>query len=60
MYELRLFALEQLSGMGANLFLCDPHRMIVDGPRTLNGRRLDTRDPTLRDGVDRRRAGGEG
>ena len=49
MYELRLFALEQLSGMGANLFLCDPHRMIVDGPRTLNGRRLDTRD--LRSGM---------
>ena len=49
MYELRLFALEQLSGMGANLFLCDPHRMIVDGPRTLKGRTLDTRD--LRSGM---------
>ena len=60
MYELRLFALEQLSGMGANLFLCDPHRMIVDGPRTLNGRRLDTRD--LRSGMalDRCCVGGEG
>ncbi len=49
MYELRLFALEQLSGMGANLFLCDPHRMIVDGPRTLKGGTLDTRD--LRSGM---------
>ena len=49
MYELRLFALEQLSGMGANLFLCDPHRMIVDGPSRLNGRDLDTRD--LRSGM---------
>ena len=49
MYELRLFALEQLSGMGANLFLCDPHRMIVDGPRRLKGRALDTRD--LRSGM---------
>ena len=49
MYELRLFALEQLSGMGANLFLCDPHRMIVDGPRRLQGRNLDTRD--LRSGM---------
>ena len=49
MYELRLFALEQLSGMGANLFLCDPHRMIVDGPRRLKGRELDTRD--LRSGM---------
>ena len=31
LYELRLFALEQLSGMGAELFLCDPHRIIVTG-----------------------------
>lgn len=49
MYELRLFALEQLSGMGANLFICDPHRMIVDGPTRLKGRDLDTRD--LRSGM---------
>lgn len=49
MYELRLFALEQLSGMGANLFLCDPHRIIVDGPSDLTGRNLDTRD--LRSGM---------
>lgn len=49
MYELRLFALEQLSGMGANLFLCDPHRMIVNGPSRLKGRDLDTRD--LRSGM---------
>ena len=49
MYELRLFALEQLSGMGADLFLCDPHRMIVNGPSKLNGRNLDTRD--LRSGM---------
>lgn len=49
MYELRLFALEQLSGMGANLFLCDPHRIIVDGPCALNSRNLDTRD--LRSGM---------
>ena len=49
MYELRLFALEQLSGMNANLFLCDPHRMIVDGPASLIGRTLDSRD--LRSGM---------
>ena len=49
MYELRLFALEQLSGMGADLFLCDPHRMTVNGPRRLSGRNLDTRD--LRSGM---------
>jgi UDP-N-acetylglucosamine 1-carboxyvinyltransferase len=44
MYELRLFALEQLSGMGADLFLCDPHRIIVEGPRRLRARTLDSRD----------------
>src|SRR4030095_14344424 len=44
MYELRLFALEQLSGMGADLFLCDSHRIIVTGPRRLRGRTLDSRD----------------
>jgi UDP-N-acetylglucosamine 1-carboxyvinyltransferase len=49
LYELRLFALEQLSGMSADLFLCDPHRIIVTGPRKLRGRPLDSRD--LRSGI---------
>lgn len=49
MYELRLFALEQLSGMGADFFLCDPHRIIVTGPTRLRGRILDGRD--LRSGM---------
>ena len=49
LYELRLFALEQLSGMSADLFLCDPHRIIVTGPRKLKGRPLDSRD--LRSGM---------
>lgn len=44
MYELRLFALEQLSGMRADLFLCDPHRIVVSGPTQLRGRSLDSRD----------------
>jgi UDP-N-acetylglucosamine 1-carboxyvinyltransferase len=49
LYELRLFALEQLSAMGAGLFLCDPHRIIVSGPTRLRGRHLDSRD--LRSGM---------
>jgi len=49
LYELRLFALEQLSGMSADLFLCDPHRIIATGPRQLRGRPLDSRD--LRSGM---------
>jgi len=49
LYELRLFALEQLSAMRADLFLCDPHRIIVTGPTRLRGRALDSRD--LRSGM---------
>jgi UDP-N-acetylglucosamine 1-carboxyvinyltransferase len=50
MYELRLFALEQMSGMGADLFLADAHRIIVTGPTRLRGgRNLDSRD--LRSGM---------
>ncbi len=50
MYELRLFALEQMSGMGADLFLANAHRIIVNGPTKLRGGRiLDSRD--LRSGM---------
>ena len=49
LYELRLFALEQMSAMRADLFLCDPHRIIVSGPSRLRGRSLDSRD--LRSGM---------
>jgi UDP-N-acetylglucosamine 1-carboxyvinyltransferase len=49
LYELRLFALEQMSAMRADFFLCDPHRIIVNGPTKLQGRALDTRD--LRSGM---------
>jgi UDP-N-acetylglucosamine 1-carboxyvinyltransferase len=50
MYELRLFALEQMSGMGADMFLADAHRIIVTGPTKLRGGRvLDSRD--LRSGM---------
>ena len=50
MYELRLFALEQMSGMGADMFLADAHRIIVTGATKLRGGRiLDSRD--LRSGM---------
>ena len=50
MYELRLFALEQMSGMGADMFLADAHRIIITGPTKLRGgRTLDSRD--LRSGM---------
>ena len=44
MYELRLFALEQLSAMRADLFLCDPHRIIVSGADQAQRPSLDSRD----------------
>ena len=55
MYELRLFALDQMSGMRADFFLCDPHRIIVSGPSRLRGRSLDSRD--LRSGMSLDRGG---
>jgi UDP-N-acetylglucosamine 1-carboxyvinyltransferase len=30
--------------MKADLFLCDPHRIIISGPTRLRGRDLDSRD----------------
>ena len=44
MSELRRLASEQMSGMGADLFLCDPPRIIVTGPAKLRGKALDSRD----------------
>ena len=61
MYELRLFALEQLSSMRADLFLCDPHRIIVTGPTKLRGRVARQPRHPFRHGAGRRGArGGRG
>ena len=58
LYELRLFALEQLSGMGADLFLCDPHRIIVTGTEAAARPAARQPRPALGDGAHRRGAGG--
>ena len=58
LYELRLFALEQLSGMSADLFLCDPHRIIVTGPKRLRGPAARQPRPAIGHGADCRGAGG--
>ena len=47
LYELRLFALEQLSGMSGDLFFCDPHRIIVTGSAA--AARPSARQPRSRD-----------
>lgn len=49
MYEGRLFYVDKLISMGANITLCDPHRAIVYGPTQLQGKQLES--PDLRAGM---------
>lgn len=48
-YEGRLFYVDKLNKMGANVILCDPHRCLVEGPRTLRGTSLES--PDIRAGI---------
>lgn len=48
-YEGRLFFTDQLNVMGANIVMCDPHRVVVNGPTLLQGRKLIS--PDLRAGI---------
>ncbi|MFH1430452.1 MAG: UDP-N-acetylglucosamine 1-carboxyvinyltransferase [Candidatus Uhrbacteria bacterium] len=48
-YEGRLFFIDKLNKMGANIILCDPHRCVVEGPRRLFGTRLES--PDIRAGI---------
>ena len=48
-YEGRLFYTDKLSTMGANIIMCDPHRVIVNGPTPLLGKKLES--PDLRAGM---------
>ena len=47
-FESRLFYTDMLRQMGANIIMCDPHRVIVNGPTKLYGRKLTS--PDLRAG----------
>ena len=49
MYETRMFFTDKLVSMGANITLCDPHRVIVTGPTPLHGRH--TASPDIRAGM---------
>ena len=49
MYESRMFFIDKLSIMGANIVLCDPHRVIVNGPTQLKGQELSS--PDIRAGI---------
>jgi UDP-N-acetylglucosamine 1-carboxyvinyltransferase len=49
MFENRLFFVDKLISMGAEITICDPHRAIVIGPRRLRGQRLSS--PDIRAGM---------
>jgi len=49
MFENRLFFTDKLVSMGARIILCDPHRVIVNGPVKLYGQRMSS--PDIRAGM---------
>ena len=49
MYEGRMYFTDKLSGMGAQIVLCDPHRCIVQGPVELIGENVES--PDIRAGL---------
>jgi len=49
MYPSRMFFIDKLVSMGAQIILCDPHRCIVNGPTPLNAEKLDS--PDIRAGI---------
>lgn len=44
MFEGRMFFVDMLQGMGAQIILCDPHRVVVVGPQRLQGTRVQSPD----------------
>ena len=49
MFESRLFWVDKLIAMGAQIILCDPHRVVVSGPSPLNGALVSS--PDIRAGM---------
>ncbi|MBI1389471.1 MAG: UDP-N-acetylglucosamine 1-carboxyvinyltransferase [bacterium] len=49
MFESRLFFVDKLIAMGANIILCDPHRAVVVGPTPLRGQTMSS--PDIRAGM---------
>lgn len=48
-FEGRLFYIDLLNRMGANIILCDPHRALVQGPTPLRGKNIES--PDIRAGI---------
>jgi UDP-N-acetylglucosamine 1-carboxyvinyltransferase len=49
MYPSRMFFIDKLVSMGAQIVLCDPHRCIVQGPTQLAGEKMES--PDIRAGM---------
>ena len=49
MFESRMYFVDPLIQMGANIIVCDPHRVIVTGPSQLGGQTV--RSPDIRAGM---------
>jgi len=49
MFESRMYFVDHLMGMGANIIQCDPHRVVVVGPTLLRGSLLTS--PDIRAGM---------
>ena len=49
MFESRMFFVDKLISMGADITLCDPHRVLVNGPTRLKGQSLSS--PDIRAGI---------
>ena len=49
LYESRMFFIDKLVRMGAHVTMCDPHRVMVEGPKRLRGTRLES--PDIRAGM---------
>lgn len=48
-YEARLFYTDKLKQMGAKVIMADPHRVIIEGPAALTGRKIIS--PDIRAGI---------
>src|SRR3989338_6661093 len=44
MYEARLKYVDELQRLGANAFVCDPHRALITGPTALEGKEITSFD----------------
>mgnify|MGYP001080388513 CR=1 FL=1 len=51
MYDSRFFFVDKLVYMGARIVLCDPHRVIVQGPSCLHGEPERIASPDIRAGI---------